>query len=192
MKLCLRLSLLAVVLLACVLAASAASLWSEQSRSLFTDTKAHGVGDLLTIVISQSSTATTTAKHNTTKSTDANAAAGTGLFSGFTGLSMKATRNSDGGGSSQSSTSFVDQLEVKVIAVLPNGNLRVEGSRVIKLEKDEMLLTFSGVVRTQDVAQDNTVSSVLVAEQRLVTRGNGPIAEKQRPGLVYRLLSFLW
>jgi flagellar L-ring protein FlgH len=78
------------------------------------------------------------------------------------------------------------------VEVLPNGILRIEGVRNVQLEKDVMTLVFSGTVRQEDIAPDNCVYSVQIADQRLEATGVGPIAEKQRPGLLTRLLSWLW
>ena len=192
MQTLMRKMLLAAIIVALAYAAHADSLWSNQSQSLFTDARAHTVGDLLTIVIVESSSASTQAKHTTSKSMNAQANAGTGIFSGFTGLGAKASRSSDGEGTSQTSTQLTDRMTVTIKEVLPNGNLHIEGTRTIKLEKDTMTLTFSGNVRPQDIAPDNTISSVLVADQCLITKGGGPIAEKQRPRLLYNLLTLLW
>jgi flagellar L-ring protein FlgH len=170
----------------------AVSLWTADCASLLTDQRARAVGDLLTVIIVQQSSSSTTAKHATGKNLTVNAAAGSGWFSGFPGLGIKADRSTTGSGSSVASSSFSDTLTVKVVEVLPNGVLKIEGVRTIQMEKDRMELRFTGVVRSQDVAPDNTVPSVLVAEQRLDITGAGPISEKQKPGLISRLLSLLW
>lgn len=171
---------------------SAASLWTVNSAPLYQDTRARAVGDLLTVIIVQQSSATTSATHATAKGTNVSSDAGTGWFSGFTGLGVKADRSTAGSGSAASSTQLTDRLTVQVVEVMPNGNLRVQGTRSIQLEKDEMTLTFSGIVRQEDIAPDNSITSIQVADQQVDATGNGPIAEKQRPGLLSRLLAFLW
>lgn len=168
------------------------SLWNNQSRSLLLDTTAHMVGDLLTIVVEQQSVASTTAKHETSKAVGVNAGKGSGYLDGFTGMGVKADRNTNGSGASTASTRLLDELTVTVVAVMPNGNLRIAGSRTVTLEKDTVMLSFSGVVRQEDIALDNTISSVCVADQCLVASGVGPIAEKQRPGWFSRLLAVLF
>lgn len=168
------------------------SLWGSNCASAVFTSRPHGVGDILTVNVFQQSVASTTAKHSTQKDFSATAGPGTGLFGGFSGFGAKATRSTDGSGNSSSSTRIVDYLTVTVTQMLPNGNLVISGNRVIQIEKDEMTLTFSGVVDPRDIGSDNTISSTLVANQQLIARGCGPIAEKQRPGVLSRLLSFLW
>ena len=181
-----------VLLLCGALLGRADSLWTANTPPLFADPKAHTVGDLLTVVINTTSSVSTQAQHVTSKASVVNASSGSGILSGFLGMGVNAARNTNGSGSAATNTSFIDQLTVTVKSVLPNGNLVVQGERAIKLEKDDMLVTFSGTVRPQDINPDNTVASSVIADQHLVTRGTGPIAEKQRPGLMSRILSWLW
>lgn len=168
------------------------SLWTASSTPLYTDTRARAVGDLLTVIIVQQSSANTTSSHNTAKGTNVSSEAGSGWLGSFPGFGVKADRTTTGTGTAATSTQLTDRLTVQVKEVLPNGNLRVEGSRNLQLEKDEMILVFSGIVRQEDIAPDNSISSIQVAELNLDVKGTGPIAEKQRPGLLSRLLSLLW
>ncbi|HEX2951302.1 MAG TPA: flagellar basal body L-ring protein FlgH, partial [Armatimonadota bacterium] len=143
-------------------------------------------------IVAHDSTATTTATHSTSKGTGVNASAGSGLFDVFPGFGVKADQSTSGKGTSTASTRIVDRITVTVMEVLPNGNLRIQGARTIKMEKDEMKLIFSGVVRPNDISYDNSVSSLLVADQRLEEQSSGPIASKRRPGILSRLLDYLW
>ncbi|MHB9024208.1 MAG: flagellar basal body L-ring protein FlgH [Armatimonadota bacterium] len=174
------------------LGAQAASLWSENQSSRYVDTKARAVGDLLTVIVIEKTSTSTQATHQTKKDADAKLEEGTGWLKFITGLTAKAGRTTSGSGSSANTTRLTDQLTVTVKEILPSGNLRVEGLRAYKLEKDEMTLCFSGVVRPADIAPDNTIVSYLVADQRVMSLGKGPITEKQRPGLLSRILAFLW
>lgn len=183
---------LCLLLLLCALLGHADSLWNDTSRSLYSDPKARVVGDLLTVYINTNATVSSQAQHVTSKNQSVSATAGTGLMRFFPAMGMKAGRDTNGSGSTSSSTQLLDQVTVIVKEVLPNGNLRVEGERTVKIEKDVSIVTFSGIVRPQDIAPDNTILSSAVAEQTLVTKGTGPIAEKQRPGWLNRFLSWLW
>lgn len=185
-----QLGIVLLVLLAGMVRAD--SLWTEGTGALYTEHRAHAVGDLLTVIITVDSSTSTAARHNTAKSVDVDAGGGTGWFKGFTGLGVKADRTTNGTGASSNVTSVDDHITVMVIEVLPNGVLRIEGSRLIRLGKDDMSMTFSGLVRPEDVGPDNMIYSVMVADQRLDSKGKGPIGEKQKPGLISRLLSFLW
>lgn len=181
-----------VIAIALALVARADSLWPLDGTALCVDTKACKVGDLLTVIIDQDSSSSTQAKHTTSKGMNVNANAGTGMLDSFLGFGSTTDRSTSGAGASVASTRFFDRLTVSVVEVLPNGNLKIEGKRTMKLEKDEMNLVFTGLVRPQDVQADNSVPSMYIADQRLEAAGLGPIAEKQRPGIISRLLSFLW
>ena len=184
-----------LLLLSCILLllpAVADSLWTAAAKDRLADTKARTVGDLLTVIIVEESRASTLAAHTTGKGQDVSAGAGGGWFSKFPGFAVKSNRTTNGTGSATASTRLDDRITVRVAEVLPNGILRIEGVRHIKLEKDEMQLVFSGSVRQEDISPDNCVESTQIADQRLESKGNGPIAEKQRPGLLSRLLAFIW
>jgi len=167
------------------------SLWSGQTQSMFI-AKPYGVGDLLTVIINQQSSSITSANHVTKKDFEASANPGTGWLDFIKGLGAKADRSTSGAGNAATSTTLVDRLTVAVTKVLPNGNLAIEGTRTIKLECDETLLTFLGEVNPNDIEPERIVMSEQVANQRMTAKGMGPIAEKQRPGFLSRVLSFLW
>ncbi|MHB9130807.1 MAG: flagellar basal body L-ring protein FlgH [Armatimonadota bacterium] len=170
----------------------ATSLWTEQAASPYTDTKAARVGDVLTVIITEASSSSTQATHSTQKDLKVGAGPGTGLLKFFPELKLDATRKTSGQGTASNNTSFDDCITVIVREILPNGCLRIEGSRLIKLESDETDLTFGGIVRPEDIRPDNTVLSNYIADQQLIARRKGPIGEKQRPGLLSRLLSWMW
>ncbi len=172
--------------------ASPGSLWRATSTSLYSDVRGRKVGDLITVVVTQQSSSSTTAKHGTSKDMEVASPVGSGWFSGFTGLGLKGSTTTNGSGSNTTSTSVTDRLTVSIAAVLPNGNLRLEGERTIVMEKDTMHLHLTGTARAEDIAPDNTISSTLVAEQHIEMQGMGPIAQKTRPGLLSRILSWIW
>lgn len=183
---------LALAAVALAAPAGADSLWSGGAGSLFTDQKARGVGDLITVVVVQQTVTQHKAANQVTKDTSATAAEGTGLLKFFPDLTLSAKRDASGSGTNTSSTSLVDRITAKVVAVMPNGLLQIEGTRRIQLAADKMDLHLSGLVRPRDIAPDNTVLSSQVAEAAITWTGTGPVAETKRPGLITRILGFLW
>jgi len=169
------------------------SLWpAERQGSLYADQRAHAVGDLLTVIIVQSSVASHEAESETNKSASASASPGAGLLSFFPDFGLGAKRSTSGSGSTVSKTQFADRMTARVTEVLPNGALRIEGVRSTVINAEKMELRLTGVVRPQDVSPDNTVLSSNLADEQIEWTGKGPIAEKQRPGLISRLLHFLF
>jgi flagellar L-ring protein precursor FlgH len=176
----------------------AESLWTDAAAPVTTPaplvstTTARQVGDLLTVLIFQESIATMSAQHASKSDSKATMGAGSGLLQGFQGFGASGGSSTSGAGTSTASTRIVDRLTVRIAEVMPDGNLRIEGMRAITLDKDKTELAFRGLVRPSDVAPDNTISSMLVANQELVAKGSGPVASKRKPGLLGQIFGFLF
>lgn len=179
------------------------SLFSADSPSLFADPKAHRVGDIVTILVQESAVATTSANTKTSKDESASYGGVTGALSGlFKPLGIKHSllgpfstndkRTSNGSGTTDRSGSLVTKITAVVKEVLPNGDLKIEGNRVVGINQEKQKVTISGIVRPQDVGPDNTVSSVSIAEMTVQYDGKGPVGSQQRPGLITRLLHWLF
>ena len=74
----------------------------------------------------------------------------------------------------------------------PNGNMLVEGTRMVKLNKEDQAITFSGTIRSDDVRADNTILSENIAEVRITNVGKGLISDRQRRGIITRILDWLF
>lgn len=185
--------------------ALAQSLWVD-SLNLVTDHRARAVGDLLTIVVDERSTADRQGETRLTKESELDVNVGRPSFGGRTSRGtlgtilnrlLPFTQSSDtssdftGSGRNTRSDRLTFQISVRVMKVLENGNLLVEGRRSIAVGQETHHLVLSGIVRAQDVAPDNTVSSAFVADAEVRLDGRGIITEKQRPGFFGRLLDWL-
>ncbi len=190
--------LLAAVFAAGLLAAPVAegkSLWSDEkgSWSLYSDRKAHGVGDILTILISERTTNTTSKSNSNEKSGNVDLGVGTGLFS----FLKKATGanysdNFEANGSSTATNRSTGNITVTVMEVEPNGNMIVEGTQSIWQNKDEHKITLRGIVRQDDVSVNNTVPSTKVADATVHFDGKGPLNAKQRQGILTQIFNILF
>jgi flagellar L-ring protein precursor FlgH len=79
-----------------------------------------------------------------------------------------------------------------VTKVLPNGNLFIEGHRVILVNAEEQHFYISGVVRPIDIDQENSVKSAMVADAEIEFVGRGVLTDNQRQGWLSRFLSWVW
>jgi flagellar L-ring protein precursor FlgH len=149
-------------------------------------------GDLLTVIVMVESTGTTTSNHSVSKSASNSFTPGVGVLKGLTGVDSKSAYATNGAGSSVSASRLLDRLAVTVKEVLPNGVLKVIGSRTVTMEKDTITIDFTGEVRPQDIGADNTITSTLIANQNLSLKGNGPIAKTKRPGLLSTIFSWIF
>jgi flagellar L-ring protein FlgH len=188
--------------------ATEASLFRESRYyGFFQDLRAHKVGDLVTINIVETSKASKQADTKTgrTSSIDAGISnllgyegkmkSSLGLPKSFDNTAMfKASmgNNFDGSGSTSRDESMTASITARVMEVLPNGNLVIEGTRKIRVNNETQNITLSGIIRRMDISPDNTVLSTYIANARIAYTGNGPVSDKQRPGWLARILDLVW
>jgi len=173
--------------------AMAASLWGTEGKSsLFTDHRARQIGDILTIIINESSSASRSGRTANSKDYNANLEAGTGIFRWLAAASAEMSDSFNAQGSLSNTNRMNARLTVEVVDILPNGNLVVAGTQTIVQNKDKQQITVKGVVRPQDISPDNTVLSTYVANAELILDGHGPQARKQRQGILSQLFDFLF
>lgn len=168
---------------------------------LIQDKTARRVGDLVTVVISETADVSSEDSSDTSKSTTLNYELTNFDLDpdAFTLLPSLGANSSDTfSGSSQvdKRDSFEARLTAMVVDVLPNGNMVISGRRELRIENQVKLIEFSGVVRRYDVASTNTVSSALVADARVSYVGMGPATRStQRTGFgswIHGVLDWIW
>jgi flagellar L-ring protein FlgH len=168
---------------------------ASRTASLYSDSRAHEVGDVLTITIAENTSAQSSANTKSSQDDSVTGFGGTGLFNRlFKTLSFSANQSRAGNGTGQTTRSgtLVTTLSVVVKDVLPNGTLRVEGSRTIGINRETQHVVFSGLVRPEDVAADNSVASTQVASVEVHYDGKGIVGDTQRPGILSRIFRFLF
>lgn len=171
----------------------------EDIESVYTDHKAYKVGDIVTIIIVESTQGSQSASLSTSKQQTLQAGMGTSTSWGggqISNLSVPSwgaggAEHQDGGGKSIRSGSLLAKLSARVEKVLSNGNLVIKGTKVILVNDDKQNLVIKGVIRAEDIASDNTILSTNVADAIIEYEGNGPIGEKTSPGIITRLLDWL-
>lgn len=174
------------------------------ANNFFTDGRATRIGDVLTIKIVESTKSNEKATTDL-KKTRADVNLGIPNFFGMeynqrgkTFISpdklVTATTNNEfkGEGETVRDGSIVATLSAKVVEVMPNGNLAVEGKREITLNSERREMLLQGIVRPKDIAADNSVFSSQVADAKIIVAGVGVISEKQSPGWFVRLLDLFW
>lgn len=158
--------------------------------ALFEDQKAHRVGDLLTVLLVESTAAQKKADTSSSKKDSVGVAAPTvfgHLFDKATDLG--ANRAFAGSGASSQSNTLSGSLTVVVTRVLPNGNLWVRGEKNLQLNQGSEKVSLEGLVRTVDVTPSNTVTSDRVANARISYAGNGAVADANAQGWLSRFFS---
>lgn len=175
------------------MAATPGAIWQAgYAMPLFQDLRARNVGDILTIRLIEETQASKSADTTYDKSTETAIDNPTVLgqqviFDLPQVLPLLNTKNSnlqsrlassssfDGEGESNISNSLTGEISVTVAEVLPNGNLVVQGEKLLTLNQGSEHIRVSGVVRAEDVGTDNMVDSTKVANARIVYAGQGPM-----------------
>lgn len=170
------------------------SLWNRSSRNSFMDRTAKQEGDLLTILIREISSSSFAAQTTTSKS-DANSiskALGPLIGALIPAASTAGSGTSAGKGATSQTGSFTARMTAVVKQVLPNGNLVIEGTRWVHINKDTQVFTLTGIVRRDDVRSDNTIFSEQIADAEIKATGTGAISDRQRRGILTRILDWLF
>lgn len=167
--------------------------------TLYDDRKAHRVGDLITITLTERTAARKSAESEMSKTSSIELANPTllGNVVGAKGLDLgvdvSASRSANGDAEANQSNSLSGSITVTVAEVLPNGILAVRGEKWITLNTGDELVRISGLVRSEDISQYNTVLSTRVADARITYSGTGAFANASQPGWLSQFfLSPLW
>ncbi len=190
---------LAALLLAVPAAAAAGSLWSDsRGRSMFADRKAARAGDILTVVVAESAAATNTQSKKANRTSTLEDAVQRFIFSAATSnlgthkgelpaTSIAGNANYAGGGEVQNNQSLSSRAAVLVTDVMPNGNLVIEGVRVVTFSGETQYVVLHGLVRPDDISAANTIFSSNIADARVEFIAEGQLTDAQKRGWLTKL-----
>lgn len=172
----------------------------RNNRFFFEDIRARRVGDVINVILDESTDASKTASTNANKGTTIALPSPT-LFGGtVTGrgrdlLSNDINASSDFAGTADSSQSnqLSGSIAVIVDSVLSNGNLRIRGEKRLTLNQGSEVVRVSGLIRPMDITPGNTVLSNQIADANITYGGSGLLADANRAGWLTRIFtSVLW
>jgi len=174
--------------------ARADSLWPAAGKgnqaSMFADRKASARGDILTIVVAESAIASSSQSTKSSRDSSLDDAISQFLYSGLgtarrgqlPATSGTGKSSYSGGGDISNSQSLSARAAVLVTDVLPNGNLVVEGVRVVRFSGETQYVVLHGLVRPDDIAQNNSVVSTNIADARVEFYAEGALTDAQKRG----------
>jgi len=180
------------------------SIWKGPGRAntLFVDQRAGFVGDILTVKIVEVSTASEKATTDTGRSNNVEAGISnlmgleTNMFpSSITPAKMVAAKTSSdfsGEGETTRTGSLSATITARIVDVLPNGNLAVEGKRELYVNNEKKEILVQGIVRPKDIAYDNSILSTQIADAKIIYTGIGVVGERQSPGWLSRITDVVW
>ncbi len=185
-----RIWLPAIVLVVVCGTVAAETLYNEKTfRPFVGDARALRVGDNITVVVTEFASVTTNARTTVDKDGTISGTL-TGTNSNKTG-SVNLNEDFNGGGKIERSGKLIAQLTAVVQAIDGNGDMRIKGQQDISVNNEIQTLYVEGRVRPQDIGANNTVLSNRLSDAKISYTGDGLLAEKQRPGVLTRFLSWL-
>ena len=156
---------------------------------LFEDTTAKYVGDVITIILIENTNASATSNTNSSKDNKVELPGPTLAGQKVTkdGIEIltnkfNGEREFSGQGTSAMNSSLNGKISVTVADVLPNRNLIVRGEKMMMLNQSDEYVRFIGIVRPQDIAQDNTIKSTRVANTHIAYGGQGDLSTANKMG----------
>ena len=175
------------------------SLWADTTSRpfYFVDLRASHVGDIVTVKVMENAKGGKETETKTARKSNMEAKVGS-LFGMSADRLLQAGAESDfnnkmeGTGSTSRSGNFVADVPSVITAVLPNGNLVVEGMREVRINNEKEVITLKGVIRPEDIAMGNTVPSNKVADAHIEYTGKGVLNDKNHPGWASRILDWIW
>lgn len=172
-------------------AACGAGLFSESTYApLVSDRQARLPGDILTVLVFETSSATASADSDSAKNVDVSVSASDGYNPVRGDLDLSNRFN--GEGTLNRTGKLLARVSVTVHEVLENGQLRVSGRQFIEFNNEQQTIEIAGKVRPEDIAPDNTVLSVRLADSEIRYTGEGLLTDSNRPGVLTRLFNWLF
>lgn len=188
--------------------AQAASLWQAETLAdgtLYSDQVARRKGDLVTIVIKESTKVTDKNKTKTTRDNTLSAAvtmvpgtdqipaaSGSSSIGALPAFAANGKKEYSGEGNYEHTGEVEASITARVLDVLDNGNLLVEGRRQVTVNNNSKTILITCVIRTADIKADNTVISEKLHNLQVSIEGEGPLSRTQKEGWIANILDVLW
>jgi len=167
---------------------------SSRNYSLYGDTVALNVGDILTVTLEESTRASKNAESSITKDNEVSMLDPQILGKGNIGLAtnFNLERDFEGQAEADQSNSLAGNITVTVTEVLPNGVLHIRGEKWLSLTNGDEYIRLTGLVRPEDISPDNTVASNRIADARIAYGGTGDFDQANQMGWLARFFNSEW
>lgn len=174
------------------------SMFQDTRANLFSDIRAHKVGDIITVVLAESTQASKSANNKLDKSSSLSLAPIFGLGANATikGSPIDLTYNdkmsTNKASAADQGNSLSGSISANVLQVLNNGNLVIRGEKWMSINNGDEFIRLTGIVRSEDIRPDNTVDSTRIANARIQYSGTGTFADNQKPGWLSSVVFGAW
>lgn len=168
-------------------------------NNIYSDSKAHRVGDIISVILSESTQANKSAKTEISKENSATLSPMVGLGGNpitYNGNSLQfgldQTSEFTGDSKADQGNSLSGNISVHVLRVLSNGNLMIRGEKWMTLNNGDEYVRLTGIIRSKDISSSNTIMSNKVANARIQYAGTGTFADAQEQGWLTKFFNSSW
>lgn len=172
--------------------ALANSLWTDEAANIYRDKVAGEVGDLITIVIVEKSSASQRASTETSQGSAMNGGPGLGIFDFVKTFSLNYDDKNAADGLTTRQGLLDARITAQIIGKQPNGNLMVRGRKTIIINGENQEIEITGVIRKENIKPDNTIESIYMTDVEIRYTGEGVVGDKQKSGLFEKLFNWLF
>ncbi len=187
-----RTSLLVLILLQFI----SVNAFGYEVYSLYTPKKPYSAGEIITVYITESANASNSAKTKTSTSgnQEFGVSAGTGSLDFIPGMggSSKQSSKYSGDGATSKKGELEATISVRIMKVLDNGNLMIDGMKEVKINEETEIITLSGIIRPEDIMADNSIYSYKITDARISYSGAGTVSSAEKPGVISRFFNWLF
>lgn len=164
----------------------------ETGASLVSNLKAHRVGDLVTILITEEAAANAGAKTKADNKSEHGGGPGLGFLDFIRAWDVSSENKYQGNGDTERSGSLRAEITARITEVLHNGDFRLAGTRMVNINGEKQLIEITGICRSRDIGADNTIMSTYISEAQIAYNGSGLVTDAAQPGVVTRILNWLF
>jgi flagellar L-ring protein FlgH len=164
----------------------------ETGESLVTNIKAHRLGDLITIIITENTSADASSNVKADNKSEMSGGPGLGFLDFINPWDLTVENKFKGDGSTQRSGSLRAEMTARITEVLHNGDFRLAGTRMVNINGEKQLIEITGICRGRDISPDNTIMSTFISDAQIAYNGSGVVNDSSNPGVVTKIINWLF
>jgi flagellar L-ring protein precursor FlgH len=178
-----------------ILSSLGAQFLYDDHTSIFSDVKAHAIGDVVTVLVVENANASRESKINS--SGNSNLAASGSVSGTLTeylpvfGLSNSLSSSHDGAEGTEQKDKLTAKISARITEISETGMIKIQGERIVEVNGETNVMQIEGSVRSRDIATDNTIYSYNLADAKVIYRKNGIKNKLVKPGTFQRAGNWL-
>jgi flagellar L-ring protein precursor FlgH len=164
----------------------------ESGRSLVSNIKAHRVGDVVTIIIVEKSSANAISESENKERNSVSGGPGLGILRFIGEWGVDTESRYQGEGETIRRGNLRAEISARIVEILHNGDFRLLGTRMVDINGERQLIEVSGICRARDIGADNSILSTYISDARIGYTGTGPLNDTSQPGVITRIVNWLF